>query len=581
MRPTCPPAMADCLPGISGRGLPLSPVPRAPRQHSRNIVVFSSNKPVLSSSIYPLSMEQIEPPGPSSTSKQATAGEVLPIAKPIRDREQLKLSLPPHPGERKRDTEGRSMAGRRRPLKINLDLALYRARQTRIGAQRATDPNDRARLLREAEAALRKCLEMDPEDGRAYVSLGKIMVQQRRFNEALALYEAGSAATGGTNAHIWTAWAYLAGRRNNTALARRLYDAAIVASPAHAAAYHGWGLLEKFAGNVTRARDVWARGIEATVANPNPYLYQSLAVLAADLDRPEEARKWFRAGTKTVKGAASHALWQAWALMEQRNKSDPEAVRALYSRGLESSPRSRYTFLSWGLWEKEQGKIEAARKLFRQGAFLNPRDAAIPQAWALMEEEQNDLETARKLFKRASKADPSHLYVWQAWGCMEQRAGKLDAARELFQQGIWAAPPRARDTSLVFQAWAVLERDSGNVELARELFKCAVKADSRSEPSWLAWADMEETQGLYERANELRSFNMQERQIIVAPASFTTLPKSERAGLLLPIFEQLAKWFQRYDAAGAPGGNSSPSSSPLGASAAEIFQSTDSDIELP
>jgi tetratricopeptide (TPR) repeat protein len=574
--------MADCLPSISGRGLLPSPVPCTAKYPRRNNIVFSTKKPVLSSSSYSLSMEQTEQPGPATpaTSKETEPREVIPISsKPIRDREQLKLSLPPRPGERRRDTEGRSLAGRRKPLKINLDLALYRARQTRIGAQRASDPNDRAKLLREAEAALRKCLDMDPEDGRAYVTLGKLMVQQRRFNEALELYEAGSAATGGTNAHIWTAWAYLAGRRNNAALARRLYDAAIVASPSHAAAYHGWGLLEKFEGNVTRARDVWARGIEATVANPNPYLYQSLAVLAADLDRPEEARKWFRAGTKTVRGAASHALWQAWALMEQRNKSDPEIVRALYTRGLEASPRSRYTFLSWGLWEKEQGKIEAARKLFRQGAFLNPRDAALPQAWALMEEEQNDLETARKLFRRASKADPSHLYVWQAWGCMEQRAGKLDAARELFQQGIWAAPPRASDTSLVFQAWAVLERDAGNIELARELFKCAVKADARSEPSWLAWADMEEGQGLYERANELRSFSMQERQIIVAPASFTTLPKSERAGLLAPMFEQLAKWFQRYDAAGSSG--QSGSSGPASGTTAEILASTDSEFELP
>ena len=282
---------------------------------------------------------------------------------------------------------------------------------------------------------------MDPEDGRAYVSLGKLLVQQRRYDEALQLYESGSAATGGTNAHIWTAWAYLAGKRGNVALARRLFDAAIVASPTHAAAYHGWGLLEKKEGNMTRARDVWARGLEATVSKPNPYLYQSLAVLAADLDRPEEARKWFRAGTKTLSGAASHALWQAWALMEQRNGTAPEAVRSLYRRGLEASPRSRYTFLSWGLWEKEQGNIEEARKLFRQGAFLNPRDAALPQAWALLEKEQGNLTGARGLFKRASRANPSDLYVTTGWkfGCCSRvvstrRLGSTSSRKEQFSR---------------------------------------------------------------------------------------------------------------------------------------------------
>lgn len=426
----------------------------------------------------------------------------------------------------------------------------YRARQGRIAASRATDANDQARLLREVEASLRRCLDMDPEDGRAYVSLGKLLCQQKRYDEALALYEAGSATTGGTNAYIWTAWAYLSARRGDVAMARRLYDAAIVASSVHAAAYHGWGMLEKSEGNYTGARDIWTRGIEATTAAPNPYLYQSLAVLAAELDRPEEARRWFRAGTKTVSGSASHALWQAWALMEQRTKgAAPEVIRALYRRALKASPRSRYTFLSWGLWEKEVGDIVEARRLFRMGAYLNRRDAAILQAWALMEEDQGDIETARRLFRRASRADPSHLYVWQAWGCMELRAGNLDSARELYQQGIWAAPPRARDASLVFQAWAVLERDAGNAELARELFKCAVKADPRSEPSWLAWADMEEELGSFERANELRSFSMQERREIAMPSNFSTLPPSERAGILAPFFEAVAKWFHRYESA--------------------------------
>lgn len=582
--------MADCLPSVSGRGL----APSAPhvQRYRRPSAAVRAGRPILSSSSFPLSMDQ------------AAETSDPPTARPRKQDTSFNPSMLPRP-QSQRDAQGRSLAGRKKPLKINLDLALvsfstkfrhffgqishimhhqsihhiliciiflflqYRARQTRVEATRARDPNERSKLLREAEAALRRCLDMDPEDGRAYVSLGKLMVGQRRFDEALALYEAGSAATGGTNAHIWTAWAYLAGRRGNAALARRLYDAAIVAAPGHAAAYHGWGLLEKDQGNYSRARDVWTRGIAATAASPNPYLFQSLAVLAADLARPDEARKWFRAGTRTVSGAASHALWQAWALMEKRNGTDPEAVRVLFRRGLEASPRSRYTFLSWALWEKEQGNIEEARRLFKQGSYLNPRDAALPQAWALMEEETGDVETARRLFRRASKADPSHLYVWQAWGCMEARAGALDAARELFQQGIWAAPPRAKDVSLVFQAWAVLERDAGNAELARELFKCAVKADPSSEPSWLAWADMEEELGSFERANELRSFSMQERQFVVAPANFTTLPRAERAGLLGPVFDQLSKWFQRYEAAAMPAAGYPPG----------LFDSTDSEGE--
>ena len=50
---------------------------------------------------------------------------------------------------------------------------------------------------------------------------------------------------------------------------------------------------------------------------------------------------------------------------------------------------------------------------------------------------------------------------------------------------------------------------AGNLSLARELLKCAVKADPKSEASWLVWAQMEEDLGYYQRASELRSYSMQ------------------------------------------------------------------------
>lgn len=451
------------------------------------------------------------------------------------------------PGQAGRDTEGRSLAGKRKPLKINLDLALYRARQMRIMSNRVRSPKDRSRMARDAEKKLRECIDMDPEDGRAYVILGKMLIQKRRFDEAESLYDSGCAATKGVNPFIWTAWANLAVKRGNVALARKLFDAAIVASSSHAAAYHGWGLLEKSQNNYMRARDIWIRGIDATRPNGSPYLFQSLAVLAADLNKPDEARRWFREGTLGTNGKDSHAIWHAWACMEIKQGTDDDIIRELFQKGLQSSPKSRYTFLSWALWEKNIGNIEQARSLFKKGTSLNRSDAALPQAWALMEESLGNVEDARALFRQASRADPKHLYVWQAWGCMEQRANNIEEARELFQQGVWAAPPRAKDTSLIFQAWALLEQKEGNIELARELFKCAIKADPQSEPSWLAWAQMEEEQGLYNRAAELKNFSMQEKQVVQAPANFTTLKVATHDSFLAPFFVALGKWFDRYE----------------------------------
>ncbi len=43
---------------------------------------------------------------------------------------------------------------------------------------------------------------MDATDARAHVGLGRLLVQQRRYDEARALYEEGSTATGVSGSHM-------------------------------------------------------------------------------------------------------------------------------------------------------------------------------------------------------------------------------------------------------------------------------------------------------------------------------------------------------------------------------------------
>jgi len=39
----------------------------------------------------------------------------------------------------------------------------------------------------------------------------------------------------------------------------QLFDAAIVANKQHAAAWHGWGMLERKQGNLVKAKDLWMK----------------------------------------------------------------------------------------------------------------------------------------------------------------------------------------------------------------------------------------------------------------------------------------------------------------------------------
>lgn len=76
----------------------------------------------------------------------------------------------------------------------------YRARLSCNAAFRASSGKEKAKRQKDAELTLRRVLTMDPTDGRAYVTLGKLLLQQKRIEEARKLYDDGAAATG-TTAH--------------------------------------------------------------------------------------------------------------------------------------------------------------------------------------------------------------------------------------------------------------------------------------------------------------------------------------------------------------------------------------------
>ncbi|GAX78832.1 hypothetical protein CEUSTIGMA_g6269.t1 [Chlamydomonas eustigma] len=131
--------------------------------------------------------------------------------------------------------------------------------------------------------------------------------------------------------------------------------------------------------------------------NQNAYLYNALAVMAAQVGKVEEPRAWFEEGTQTLEGAASVALWQAWAVLEAK-QGDPTAVRYLFKRALGVNPSSRYVHLAWAMWERRQNNTELCLQLLKRGQSLSPTDAAIYQG---------NLDRARELSKKESGQTPA------------------------------------------------------------------------------------------------------------------------------------------------------------------------------
>jgi len=91
-------------------------------------------------------------------------------------------------------------AAANKPLRINQDLTLWRAREMRNKAAHARSKEERLKMRMEAIALFEKAMAYDPTDGRAYCGIGKILTQLRRLDDARKVYQDGCDATGGDTA---------------------------------------------------------------------------------------------------------------------------------------------------------------------------------------------------------------------------------------------------------------------------------------------------------------------------------------------------------------------------------------------
>ena len=444
-----------------------------------------------------------------------------------------------------------SQIGKEKPLKINQDLLIEEAKRIRNQSLYARTRKERRKLRDAAIETFKRAMVYDPADGRAYVGIGKIYVQQKDYNKAREVYENGTRATGSENAYLWQAFATLEKKAGNVQQARKYFDAAVIANPKHAAAWHGWGELEREEGNYQRARDLFLKGVmKVPKSNASAHLYHSLGLMAMERGRYDEARKHFRDGANTEKGAKSAAIWQCWGLLEAEC-GENERARQCFKKGLEVCPKSKYCWLAWGRFEASIGNIQRARELIQRGVRLNPADPSLLQALARLEANDGNIRVARQYFAAGTKLDPSHQQNWQAWGVAEFRAGNIEKARELFQRGVWIRP-ESKDAAVGLQAWAILERKVGNIPLARELFKCSVKANPTNAKSWMSWAQMEEEIDNIARASELRNLCAQERaeeaigMTDLSPASLVGLDATIR-----PILKRLSSLLKGESSTGA------------------------------
>ncbi|KAI8012661.1 Protein high chlorophyll fluorescent 107 [Camellia lanceoleosa] len=311
------------------------------------------------------------------------------------------------------EPERMELSSGEKPLVVNLDLALYRAKVL-----------VRSFWYNEVEKLLQKCINTWPEDGRPYVALGKILSQQSKTAEARAMYEKGCQATQSENAYVWQV---------NVRRARELFDATIKVDKRHIAAWHGWAVLELKQGNIKKARNLLGKGLK--YCDGNEYIYQTLALFEVKATRYEQARYLFN----LFSCIPLLFLVQAWAQLEMQQENNRTA-RQRFEKAVQASPKNRFAWHVWGVFE----------------------------AWGWMEWKEGNISTARELYQKAlsiNSTTESAAQCLQAWGVLEQRVGNLLAARRLFRSSL-------NINSQSYVTWMTrvsFEEDQGNFVRAEEI----------------------------------------------------------------------------------------------------------------
>jgi tetratricopeptide (TPR) repeat protein len=285
---------------------------------------------------------------------------------------------------------------------------------------------------------------------------------------------------------------------NYTAI-KTYFERALLLDPRHGPAYNAYGNMEFRRGNVTEAREVYKRGVQADCSDPAS-VYHGLAKIELMLGNIDVAREILIQGLQRVEAqdrtmdSSRHEravfLVHTLGMLELNSKRIVEASK-VFLDGLEKYERCSQLLLGAALCEVKLGSVEKSRRLFEAAVISDKKHAQAWQAWGVMESRAGNITTAKTLFEAGLKSSPRHGALWHAYGVMEGRMGHIDKARLLFSTGVRKCPNHVP----LYQGWAGIEMKDGHLEEAKTLISDALTRDKTQGSSWLVAAQIEQLQG--------------------------------------------------------------------------------------
>jgi tetratricopeptide (TPR) repeat protein len=320
---------------------------------------------------------------------------------------------------------------RSRERPYDLGVYLWTRYRSAAGLRRAAD-------LEEAEGALREAIRLAPSCAECHRTLGQLLADLHRLDEAVAHLERALEVSGEDPGYAYDLALGLRLRGDLEAAAARLQDV-LAADPGNGNARRALGLIHREQGRLPLAARELRRAVEAQPRDPQAH--NALGMVLLRLGDPAGASHAFEAATRLDPLLISARVNLAQALQRsgegERARAELSRVQALKRQ--EAAVGRAMLALELAERRREAGETEREVELLREAVRLGPDlpEAHYRLGLAL---ERHDAPAAETAFLRVLTLDPDHARARDHFGRLLARRGELAEARFQLREALRRAP---------------------------------------------------------------------------------------------------------------------------------------------
>jgi tetratricopeptide (TPR) repeat protein len=242
----------------------------------------------------------------------------------------------------------------------------------------------RLKQVAPAQAALEEAVKEDPQDPGAYIYLGEVALQSRRWTESRAMFEKGLELADNYSAN---------NKRKNQLLVSAYSGLASMAE-----VQEDWTTAKKWLETMLK--------VEPSNALGQTRLGRVIFKLSSDREGERDAYAVFKKLHSQDQTAAYPDVNMA-LLYEQAGKRNN--AKALMERAAKDDAKNLRTLLSVAKWAVDTGNLDMAQQNADAAIKLDPDSLDARLYVGLVARFKNDLATAERWFKEAHLQAPTHL----------------------------------------------------------------------------------------------------------------------------------------------------------------------------